>query len=152
MRKELKPNQLMVLEAMEFYGLREIPGEKSDPTILGWFKKIGFEWADDDVAWCGCFVNFLAQEYGIENSGKLDARSWLKVGKATTKPAKGDIVIFWREKKKGWKGHVGLFMGTDGDQILTLGGNQSNQVNIKPYQKDRLLGYRKLAYLKKPKT
>ena len=153
MRKELKPNQLMVLEAIEFYGLREIPEAEHNEIILGWFQKIGFDWIkDDETAWCSCFVNYLAQIHGIESSGKLDARSWLKVGKDTKKPEKGDIVVFWREKRKSWKGHIGLFMGIDGDQILCLGGNQSNQVNIKPYHKDRLLGYRKLSFTKKQAT
>lgn len=148
MKKELKPNEAMLLELMAFYGLREIPGERSDPTIKGWFKDIGHEWADDDVAWCGTTIIWAAKQNGIVRSKELTARSWLKIGKATTKPERGDIVVFWRDKKKSWKGHVGIFMGYDGDQILCYGGNQSNQLNIKPYHKDRLLGFRKLTYEK----
>jgi uncharacterized protein (TIGR02594 family) len=151
MRKELKANQIMLLTLMEHYGLREIPGVRSDPTILSWFKRIGHEWADDEVAWCGCAIAWAAEINGIERSKELTARSWLKIGKETTEPEVGDIVVFWRGKtKNSWKGHVGLFMGFDGDQILCFSGNQSNQLNIKPYHKDRLLEYRKLAFIKKP--
>ena len=138
----------MLLTLSAFYGLREIPGERSDPTIKGWFAAIGHEWADDDVAWCGCTMCWAAQENGIERSRELTARSWLKVGEGVKDPQHGDIVVFWRESKKSWKGHVGLFMGYDGDNILCFGGNQSNQLNIKPYHKDRLLGFRRLSYLK----
>lgn len=143
----LKPNVEMYLKASEFYGLEEIQGERHNQTILDWFADIGFEWVEDDeTAWCGCFINWVALKCGCERSFKLDARSWLKTGKEVATPQLGDIVVLWRERETGWKGHVGLFAGKDSNgDIYILGGNQNNRVNIKLYKKERLLGYRKLT-------
>ena len=142
----LKPNAEMLLKAMEFYGLEEVPGEKDNPIILDWFSDLGFNWVqDDETAWCSCFINWVALKCGCERSFELTARSWLRIGEETVHPEVGDIVVFWREHLSGWKGHVGLFTGFDTKgNIYTLGGNQDNKVNIKLYDKDRLLSYRKL--------
>jgi len=138
----------MFLLAMEFYGLREISGNEDNPIIVGWFRDIGHSWVkDDETAWCSCFINWLAWKLNLERSGKLDARSWLECGTFIQKPEIGDVVIFWRESINSWKGHVGLFAGNDENHIYCLGGNQYNCVNIKPYPKDRVLGYRRLSQL-----
>ena len=89
----------MFLLAMEFYGLREIAGKEDNPTIVNWFRDIGHSWVkDDEVAWCSCFINWLAWKLDLEASGKLDARSWLKVGTEVTTPEIGDVVILWPVK------------------------------------------------------
>jgi hypothetical protein len=62
------------------------------------------------------------------------------------KPQLGDIVVFWREKKDSWKGHVGFYINETNTHINVLGGNQNNMVCIKPYPKSRLLQYIKLGY------
>jgi len=54
------------------------------------------------------------------------------------------VAIFYRGDPGGWQGHVGLFVRIEGDSVLVLGGNQSNQVKISPYPYSRLLGYREL--------
>jgi uncharacterized protein (TIGR02594 family) len=138
----------MVANAMDLYGLKELKGENDNPLILKFFDRIGHSWVkSDETAWCSAFINYLAKENGYEMSGKLDARSWLNVGQETNVPNPGDIVIFWRESPQSWKGHVGIFVRDDGNQIYTLGGNQNNSVCIKPYPKSRLLGYRVLNKL-----
>lgn len=137
---------LLFNEAIKYYGLKEMIGKKDDnPIILNMFDSIGHSWVEnDETAWCSCFVNFVAQEVGLEISGKLNARSWLNIGEEVLMPKIGDIVIFWRENPNSWKGHVGLYVNEDEDFIYVLGGNQDNMVCIKPYSKKRLLGYRKL--------
>lgn len=42
-------------------------------------------------------------------------------------------------------GHVGFYAGIEGDNILTLGGNQSDSVGISSYPVDRMLGIRRLS-------
>ena len=135
---------------MSFYGLKEVPGKEHNPKIIEFFKDIGHEWVkDDETSWCSTFINYLALKAGLEKSGKLTARSWLKVGKPISNPVIGqDIVIFWRVNPNSWQGHVGIYSGEDEDHIFTLGGNQSNMVCIKPYKKYQLLGYRRLQPLK----
>jgi hypothetical protein len=41
-------------------------------------------------------------------------------------------------------GHVGFYAGTEGSKVLVLGGNQSDEVNISRYPKNRILGIRHL--------
>jgi len=131
--------------ALDFYGLREVPGEKNNPTILKFFTDIGHKWVQsDETAWCSAFINWIAWDLNLPRSGKLNARSWLDVGEETLDPLKGYIVILWRESESSWKGHVGIFIRDDDTNIYVLGGNQNNEVNISPYPKGRLLGYRKL--------
>jgi uncharacterized protein (TIGR02594 family) len=50
----------------------------------------------------------------------------------------GCVVVF--ERQGG--GHVGFFLGvTKSDELVVLGGNQSNMVNIAKFSKERLIGY-----------
>jgi len=142
----VKSNIEMFVKAMELYGLKEIPGEVNNPQIVQFFKDTGQSWVqDDETAWCSAFINWIALKCGCERSFKLDARSWLKVGKEILNPEIGHVVIFWRDNENSWRGHVGLYIGEkDNGDIYCLGGNQSNMVNIKAYGKYRLLGYREL--------
>ena len=129
------------------YGVTETLGELHNNIILNYFKEIGLAWVTtDETAWCSAFANWVALKSCKEQSGALTARSWLKVGSKTTAPKQGDIVVFWRDNKHSWKGHVGFFIrySQDKKHIYCLGGNQNNQVNIKPYPSYRLLGFRKL--------
>lgn len=137
----------LFLYAMEFYGVREKIGDEHNPVILNWFHQIGHQWVTtDETSWCSAYLNYICKEMGMEYSGELTARSWLKVG--TDVPLRdirrGHVVVFWRESPLSWKGHVGLAVARDLHHVYTLGGNQDNMVCIKPYRTDRLLGVRKL--------
>ncbi len=134
------------------YGVTETLGDIHNKIILNYFKEIGLAWVtNDETAWCSAFANWVALKSGKQRSHSLTARSWLKVGRETNIPELGDIVVFWREKKQSWKGHVGFFIGYSQDKkyIYCLGGNQGNQVNIKAYPSFRLLGFRQLQTIKK---
>jgi len=133
--------------ALSQYGVTEIRGLPHNPIILNYFKDIGHQWVkDDETAWCSAFANWVALKARKRGSGKLNARSWLKVGKSITKPKLGDVVVLWRESKTSWKGHVGFFIGYSEDRkhLYIMGGNQNNQVNIKAYPAYRLLGFRRV--------
>ncbi len=128
-------------------GVKEISGAQSNSKILQYAKDIGINnYTNDDAAWCSLFVNWVAHKSGLETTGKLTARSWLNVGFPTDRPEPGDVVVFWRESRNSWKGHVGFFTGFSHNlsRIYCLGGNQGNQVSITAYGKDRLLGFRRL--------
>jgi uncharacterized protein (TIGR02594 family) len=139
----------LLLKALTQYGIKEVPGEKNNPDIVKYFNVLGDgqEWTDE-FAWCSAFLNWACIESGKESSGALNARSWLAVGRPVTIPILGDIVIYWRESKSSWKGHVGIYINAEADAdaevIYTLGGNQGNMVCVKPYYKSSLLGYRRI--------
>ena len=132
-------------EMLSNYGLSEIDGPLSNPEIMEFFYDIGFSWVkDDSTAWCSAAINFFAKKHLYERSGKLDARSWLKVGEIVLEPRLGDIVVFWRESYDSWKGHVGIYINHNDKYIWCLGGNQGNSISITAYPRNRLLGYRRL--------
>jgi uncharacterized protein (TIGR02594 family) len=137
----MENRELMWLEMMKYYGLSEIPGEIDNPIIVGWFKELGFpEVQDDETAWCSLLMNITCKRIGLPYTGKLNARSWARLGKQIILPyAKiGHVVIFWRNKRTSWEGHVGLFAGLSEDKktIYTLGGNQSNKVGVNGFPKE----------------
>ena len=140
-------NQKLLSIALSQYGVTEKSGTTHNPIVLNYFHKIGHQWVTtDETAWCSAFMNWVALKANAQKSEKLNAKSWLKIGISTDSPQAGDVVIFWREKKNSWKGHVGLYINhsEDGKSIYCLGGNQNNQVNIKTYPTYRLLGFRRL--------
>ena len=138
------PSRLLNI-ALSQYGIKEVPGEENNPEIMKYFREIGHDWVQgDETAWCSAFVNWCAKRRGFEYSGKLNARSWLKVGAKVNTIGSADIVVFWRESKDSWKGHVAIPIREDDGYIWCLGGNQSNMVRISAYPKGRLLGYIKL--------
>lgn len=132
--------------ALSQFGIKEIVGSKDNPEVLKYFDEIGFDGSKlkDETSWCSAFANWVAKKANKDYTKRLDARSWLKVGKETNQPEPGDVVVFWRESPKSWKGHVGFYVNETKDHINVLGGNQSNQVKISAYPKSRLLGYRRL--------
>ena len=136
-------------EVLNTYGLKEVIGKEHNPEILAMFAAIGFDWVkDDDTAWCSASLNYFCKKLGYERSKKLDAKSLLKVGEIILEPELGDIVVLWRESISSWKGHVGIYINSDENDIWILGGNQSNMLNITAYTQERLLGYRRLKKLK----
>lgn len=95
------------------------------------------------VSWCSSFMCWLMESSGFGSTNDKAARSWLNYGKETKTPVRGDIVVFWRESKTSWKGHVALFDSyNEHGNIICLGGNQSDAVCYKEYLKDQLLGFR----------
>jgi len=138
----------LLLDVLSHYGLEEIVGEKHNPEILAFFAEIGFDWVhDDETAWCSASLNYFCKKLGYERSGRLDARSWLKMPVLVLKPELGDVVVLWRESPTSWKGHVGLFISKNATHVYILGGNQGNMIKITPYPIDRVLGYRRLKKL-----
>lgn len=141
-------NPELVIKALNEFNVTELVGTAHNAKIINYFKEIGHAWVkDDETAWCSAFINAIAKRVGLEHSGKLDARSWLKIGKEVNTIDEADIVVFWRSSRESWKGHVGIPIREDEDNVYTLGGNQNNCVCIKPYHKGRVLGYRQLPYL-----
>lgn len=140
----------LLREILKYYGLKEYFGKEHNPAIVKMFHDLGYNWInDDETAWCSAALNYFCFKLGLKRSGKLDARSWLKLPTINREPEIGDIVVLWRNNPNGWEGHVGLYISEDKatKRIYILGGNQDNMISIKPYHKSRVLGYRKTEKL-----
>ena len=132
-------------KALSVFGLKEQKGDAHNKQILEFFEVCGHSWVKtDETAWCSAFANWCCKETGFVYSGELDARSWLQVGIKAITPQIGDLVVFWRESKESWKGHVGFWLNEDEKYIYCLGGNQHNKVCVSKYPKSQLLEYRRI--------
>lgn len=147
---EEEASAALLLEALKYFGIREVAGTSSHPDIIQWIRSFfPGETDDSGTAWCSIFLNAICKAAGLERSGSASARSWLQIGKAVQWEERkaGDIAIFWREDPSSWKGHVSVYVN-DRDlkgSIRCLGGNQNNAVNIATYDKGQLLGLRRLS-------
>ena len=135
------PSWLMF--ALRELGVSELQDPASNPRIDEYWRAVtdaaGLTDAD---AWCSAFVAWVMRQAGIGHHATAAARSWLSELSALQRPQLGCVVVLWRDHPDSWKGHVGLWMGTVGTDTMVLGGNQNNQVCIKPYPTKQLLGYR----------
>ena len=129
-------------------GLKEIKGPQDNPKIMGMYAALGHDWVEhDEVPWCAAFVGFCLEEGGIRSTRKLNARSYEKFGSLVYKKGvkgsidnalKGDICVYSRGNSS-WQGHVNFFIRQTKNSIYGLGGNQMNEVNVKPYSKSKLI-------------
>lgn len=136
-----------ITEARSHIGLREIKGPQHNHTILQWLERMPeFDsaakawWRDDETPWCGLFVG-----YCLGVTGRHVVREWYRA-KAWESPeltrldmpAYGCLVTFTRSGG----GHVGFVVGRDArGNLMVLGGNQGDAVNIRPFAQSRVTGY-----------
>ncbi|TBG38504.1 TIGR02594 family protein [Rhizobium leguminosarum] len=131
-------------EARRQMGILEVPGPKSNPTILGWAKALG-GWVasfykDDDTPWCGLFAaHCIGLTLPAEKlpTNYLSALAWADFG-IECEPAIGAILAFRRDGG----GHVGFYAGENADSYVVLGGNQGNSVKLSNVEKRRCVGIR----------
>lgn len=117
-------------------GAREVKGPLHSPFILSLWKKIkrgGIK--DDETPWCAAFVGAMLEEAGIVSSRFESASSYLTWGKSLPYTARGAVVVFPH--------HVGFLWNLNQDgNLLILGGNQSDAVNIKTFPRSRAIDFR----------
>lgn len=94
--------------------------------------------------WCAGFARWVLEQADIPCAATAAARSFLKWGRPIEEPVPGCVVVFWRESKASWKGHVGFLIEAGPRKLKVLGGNQApgSQVSITQYDRSRLLGLR----------
>lgn len=145
----------LYLLASRFLGITEVAGPTANPQILAMLQldmRTGI--VDDATPWCSAFVNYLAWLLELPRSKSLAARSWLSVGLpvALHEARVGfDVVVLSRgdgpqpgAEVRQAPGHVGLYAGREGGDVLVLGGNQGNAVSIARFPVSQVLGVRRV--------
>ncbi len=125
--------------ARRYLGVKELTGKNDSPVLLSWWQRFKAAWLYGQP-WCGLLVAVCMKEAGLPYPQAFyRAKSWLDYGKKINTPSLGTIVIF--DRKGG--GHVGFVIGLDhANNLLVIGGNQSNQVSVMTFKRERVLGYR----------
>lgn len=135
--------------ARKFIGLKEIKGPEHNPEIVAMWKDIkrgGIK--DDETPWCAAFVGAMLERCGIVSSRFEGARSYESWGEKLAAPIPGCVVVFSRDGG----GHVGFVVGQDKPgNLLVLGGNQADAVNIKAFPRSRATAYRWPAGVEQPR-
>lgn len=119
--------------------------EHQDRDVISSFikKSMGQNIDPQRTAWCAAFVNSVLQASGNRGNGSLASRSFLNYGTSTDSPTQGDIVVLRRGNNPA-QGHVGFFSGFDKNgNVLILGGNQSDGVNVKSFPLSSVISYRR---------
>lgn len=139
-----------LIEARKHIGLKEIKGSAHNGTIVQFWKAIkrgGIK--DDETPWCAAFVGAMLETVGVISTRFESAKSYEKWGVKLDAPAVGCVVVFARDGG----GHVGFVVGQDkAGNLLVLGGNQGDAVNIKTFPRSRVTSYRWPSGLPRPAT
>jgi uncharacterized protein (TIGR02594 family) len=127
-------------EARKHLGLRETKGPQHAAEILQFWKDIkrgGIR--DDETPWCAAFVGAMLERADVISSRFESAKSYLAWGQKLDNPELGCIVVFSRDGG----GHVGFVVGRDpAGNLMVLGGNQADAVNVRAFPRSRVTGYR----------
>lgn len=128
-------------EAKKHIGQKEVKGPKHNSWIVSLWKAIkrgGIK--DDETAWCAAYVGACFEAVNIPSTRFESARSYEKWGIPLTYPVYGAVAVLTRP---GGGGHVMFVMGQDSKgNILGLGGNQGDMVNVSSFPKSRVTAIR----------
>ncbi len=143
------PDWLVVALDEAARGVKEVSGADHEARILLYHASTLLGATEDEVPWCSSFVCFCLENAGQVGTDSARARSFLAWGRDLRPPAYGSIVIFSRgadapgPEVHDAPGHVGFLLGSPTPrEFQVLGGNQSDQVCVRAYPRDRLLGVR----------
>src|SRR5207237_496323 len=109
--------------------VHELPGAAQNARILLYHRSTRLGARSDEVPWCSSFVNWCLRRTAVRGTDSAVARSWLGWGEELCEPKVGSIVVLQGEH--AFEGHVGFYLETRGSEVVVLGGNQDNEVNVK---------------------
>ena len=134
-----------VQEAKKQIGIAEIDGSEHNPEILAMGRDAGIDWyREDEVPWCAVAANAWVRRAGYAGTDSAMAKSFSRSAnfERLSEPRYGSIIVLHRGDPNGPSGHVGFYMGKNQrGNVLILGGNQGDAVNIKAYDVNRVVGY-----------
>ena len=126
-----EPGPKILLAALEFHGLQEVPGPRNSAEIIRFASAVGANsyYQSDATPWCALFMAYCAKVAGFKlPPDPLAALSWAQFGH----PAPGGVALLGDVlvKARVGGGHVGLYVGENATHYAVLGGNQGNRVGI----------------------
>jgi uncharacterized protein (TIGR02594 family) len=139
---------LWVAEGMKWIGTEEAKGAADNPVILEWAQEEGGEIAKDykhdSIPWCSLFANMILKKVGLKGTETLWALDWNDWGVKLQGPAIGAFAPMKRITADGQvAGHIVVVVGRDkAGNLLGLGGNQDDAVNIRSVPLARPLSFR----------
>src|SRR5262249_27619439 len=139
---------LWVAEGMKWVGTEETQGAADNPVILEWAQEEGGEIAKDykhdSIPWCSLFANMILKKVGLKGTETLWALDWNEWGVKLQGPAVGAFAPMKRITPDGQvAGHIVVVVGRDkAGNLLGLGGNQDDAVNIRSVPVARPLSFR----------
>lgn len=134
---------LWLQAAIGWIGTKEQPGSGDNKVILNWAKDqggdIAEEYTHDSIPWCALFANEVLHQVGLKGTGTLWALDFAKWGVNLAGPAVGAFAPMQRSGG----GHIPIVVGRDQNgNLMCVGGNQSDAVNIKPFDPARVVAWR----------
>ena len=94
----------------------------------------------DETAWCAVFVGAILKRAGMSYIQTASSQAYKNYGIEVPldELQQGDIVVFYRDGPNSGLGHVGFATGVKtATTIEVLGGNQSNNLNVKNFRLER---------------
>ena len=146
-------NALQVARAEMAAGAGEIGGDDRGPFCKKYLAVTGLDEGND---WCAAFVSYCFEEgnpgampytptAGARATRKaFKDKGWEVAPTENDPPRPGDIIVWWRGARTGWKGHIGLVAGYADGIVHTIEGNRTSKVENFTYvlgRIDRLLGF-----------
>ncbi len=132
---------LWVQVGLALVGTKEFAGARDNPVILDWAHdlgdKIAKEYTHDSIPWCALFANHCLAASGHKGTGTLWALDFS--GNWPCVRLDGPAVGAFAPMLRDGGGHIGIVVGRDqGGNIILLGGNQHDAVNVAPFAVSRL--------------
>lgn len=131
-----------LLNARFEIGVKEKPGVGSHPRILEYHRSTRLHAMSDEIPWCASFVCWALETVNVRSTRSARAADFATYGEPGWL-IPGAIVVFGKaDPDAGGSGHVAFCVGLDGSDVLVLGGNQRNEVNISARPLSRVVAVR----------
>jgi uncharacterized protein (TIGR02594 family) len=132
---------LWVEAGIKLIGTKEFAGAADNPVIIDWAKDEGGdiekEYKHDVTPWCALYANHILTKVGLKGTETLWALDF--AGKWPSVKLPGPAVGAFAPMLRNGGGHITVVTGKDQHgNIMGLGGNQSDAVNIEPFALSRL--------------
>lgn len=123
-------------------GVKERWGVADNSRILQYHAATRTHATRDSVPWCASYVCWCLEGAGITSTRSAAAASYRTWGQQC-ELKDGAIVVFGKaDPDAAGTGHVAFCVGVEGDDVLVLGGNQNNAVNVAKRPRDRIVTVR----------